>query len=464
MGASQPLNLASVSELKPLAERYAAGKALRAKFSREAQAELTLQKDRDPLAILRESDKIRIPELVPIRYQRMRQSAFAFLRGSAAIMAEDLSTSPKLDAPVQACGDCHLMNFGAFGTPEGRVLFDINDFDETLPGVDFTADLKRLAASVAVAASDAGLNDKKAKALAKATVESYRTFMRELAHLSPLEVWQTAMDLHKEADALEDKKLAKSILSVLIKAQKELDKDDNFPHLACTDDGVARIKDHGTTIFHFDKPWSEPYAINTKANFAHYRHTLLPERRLLFSRYALTDIAFKVVGVGSVGTFCAIGLFMTADKSPIFLQVKQANASAMEKITGAPPHPLNQGQRVVEGQRALQAANDIFLGFTEDPDTKRQFYVRRLKNRRLGSISEVIETKALGAYANLCGRTLARAHARTGDPAQIAGYTGQSGVFDDAIAEFAMTYADQTARDFAHCKEAMEHLAQPIRT
>jgi uncharacterized protein (DUF2252 family) len=224
---------------------------------------------------------------------------------------------------------------------------------------------------------------------------------------------------------------------------------------------VARIKDHDTTIFHFDKPWSEPYAINTKANFAHYRHTLLPERRLLFSRYGLEDIAFKVVGVGSVGTFCAIGLFMTADKSPIFLQVKQANASVMEKITGAPPHPLNQGQRVVEGQRALQAANDIFLGFTEDPETKRQFYVRRLKNRRLGSIGEVIETKALGAYANLCGRTLARAHARTGDPARIAGYMGQSDVFDDALAEFAMSYAGQTARDFAHCKAAMERLAQP---
>jgi len=461
MSEPQPLTPGSASKLKPFAERYTDGKALRAKVSRESQAELILPQNRDPLAILQESDKIRIPELVPIRYQRMQQSAFAFLRGSAAIMAEDLAAPPKLHIPVQACGDCHLMNFGAFGTPEGRVLFDINDFDETLPGVDFTVDLKRLAASVAVAASDAGLNDKKAKALAKSTAQAYRLFMHELAHLSPLEVWQTAMDLHKEADALEDKKLSKSILSVLVKAQKELDRDDNFPHLACTEEGVARIKDHDTTIFHFDKPWSEPYAINTKTNFAHYRHTLLPERRLLFSHYGLEDIAFKVVGVGSVGTFCAIGLFMTADKSPIFLQVKQANASAMEKIIGAPPHPLNQGQRVVEGQRAMQAANDIFLGFTEDPDTKRQFYVRRLKNRRLGSISEVIETKALGAYANLCGRTLARAHARTGDPAQIAGYMGQSEVFDDALAGFAMTYAAQTTRDFSRCREGMERLAQP---
>ena len=431
------------------AKRYEAGRALRNSVARESHAECPPASGRDPVAILAETDGARIPELLPIRYERMLQSPFTFLRGAAAVMAHDLSAVPQVSAHVQACGDCHLMNFGAFNTPEGRVLFDINDFDETLPGIDFTVDLKRLAASVAVAALDAKMTDKRARALAKATVTSYREFIIELAAETPLKVWYTRMDIDREIKRIADDKLRETLLSTLVKAKKDLAADDNFPHLATTKAGVAHIEDRPPLIYHFDTPETKAYKIHVHSAFADYQSSLLPERRALIGRYALTDIAFKVVGVGSVGTFCAIGLFMTADNEPLFLQVKQAWASVLEKIAAPPPSLTHQGCRVVEGQRAMQAASDIFLGFTEDLKTGRQFYVRQLKNRRLGSIGEVIEGKALDAYANLCGRTLARAHARSGDPALLAGYMGKTEAFDDALGSFAMAYAAQTKHDHA---------------
>jgi uncharacterized protein (DUF2252 family) len=433
----------------PRAKRYEAGRALRNSVARESHAECPPASGRDPVAILAETDGARIPELLPIRYERMLQSPFTFLRGAAAVMAHDLSAVPQVGAHVQACGDCHLMNFGAFNTPEGRVLFDINDFDETLPGIDFTVDLKRLAASVAVAALDAKMTDKRARALAKATVTSYREFIIELAAETPLKVWYTRMDIDREIKRIADDKLRETLLSTLVKAKKDLAADDNFPHLATTKAGVAHIEDRPPLIYHFDTPETKGYKLHAHSAFANYQSSLLPERRALVDRYALADIAFKVVGVGSVGTFCAIGLFMTADNEPLFLQVKQALASVLVKIAAPPPHLTHQGCRVVEGQRAMQAASDIFLGVTEDPKTSRQFYVRQLKNRRLGSIGEVIEGKALDAYANLCSRTLARAHARSGDPALLAGYMGKTEAFDDALGSFAMAYAAQTKHDHA---------------
>lgn len=438
------------------AQRYAAGRALRTRVSRESHAECPPASDRDPLAILHATDATRIPELLPIRYQRMAVSPFTFLRGAAAVMAQDLAALPHVGAQVQACGDCHLMNFGASNTPEGRVLFDINDFDETLPGIDFTVDLKRLAASVAVAAIDAGMSAKKARALAQATVQSYRDFILELAKMTPLQIWYIRMDVGHEAKRIANVRLREKILSILVKAKKDLASDDNFPHLATTEAGVAHIEDRPPLIYHFDTEATKGYKIHAHSAFSNYQASLLSERRRLIQHYALSDIAFKVVGVGSVGTFCAIGLFMSADAEPLFLQVKEAQASVLEKIVGAPGVPLQQGNRVVEGQRALQAASDIFLGWTEDPKTKRHFYVRQLKNRRLGSIGEVVENKALAGYANLCGRTLARAHARTGDPALLAGYMGKSDVFDDAIAAFAIAYARQTKHDHALLKASLE--------
>lgn len=439
----------------PRAERYETGRALRKRVALETHAECPPASGRDPVAILALTDGARIPELLPIRYERMVQSPFTFLRGAAAVMAYDLASTPKIGAHIQACGDCHLLNFGAFNSPEERVLFDINDFDETLPGVDFTVDLKRLAASVAVAALDANMPAKKARGLAQATIKSYREFNLELATKTPLEVWYTRMDFDREVKRIADDKLREKIFFTLVKVKKDLAADDNFSHLATTKAGVAHIEDRPPLIYHFDTEATKGYKIHAHSAFANYQACLLPEQWALVERYMLSDIAFKVVGVGSVGTFCAIGLFMTADREPLFLQVKQALTSVLEKIAAPPPGLVHQGFRVVEGQRAMQAASDIFLGVTEDPKTIRQFYVRQLKNRHLGSIGEVIEGKVLDAYANLCGRTLARAHARGGDPVLLAGYMGKSAVLDDALASFAMDYAALTKDDHAQLKAAI---------
>jgi uncharacterized protein (DUF2252 family) len=438
-------------------ERYDIGKSLRTRVPRESHGDYPSGSERDAIAILRETDGSRIPKLVPIRYQRMTKSPFAFLRGAAAVMAQDLAQLPRIGAVVQACGDCHLMNFGAFTTPEGRILFDINDFDETLPAVDFTIDLKRLVASVAVVArDDAGMSDSKARALAQATAKAYRDFVLDLADMSPLEIWYTRMDLHREVKRISDVKLRAKVLSTLMKAKKDLAADDNFPHLATTKAGVIQIEDRPPLIYHFDPESDKGYKIHAHSTLSNYRRSLLPERRTLVECYTLRDIAMKVVGIGSVGTDCAIGLFMTSDNEPLFLQAKEAQASVLERIVPSPQGLRHQGFRVVKGQRAMQAASDIFLGWTEDAKTRRQFYVRQLKNRRLGSISEVIVARALGAYADLCGRTLARAHARTGDPALLAGYMGKTAIFDDALASFAMAYAAQAKQDYARLKASID--------
>lgn len=437
-------------------ERYLAGKALRLRVPRERQADCPPAEQRDPFALLRAADAGRIAELLPIRYERMKASPFAFLRGAASVMAHDLAKLPPLGAPVQACGDCHLMNFGVFSTPEERILFDINDFDETLPGVDFTVDLKRLAASVAVAADDAGLSSKKAKRFARTTVTAYREFMRELATMSPLEVWHMRMDVASETKRIPDAKLRDKVRSLLVKEKKDLLADDNFPHLVTTKDGVARIEDRPPLIYHLEEGETRSHPIDPSAAFTSYRRTLLPERQMLIDRYELCDLAFKVVGIGSVGTFCAIGLFQTSDRDGLFLQVKEARASVLETLCQPPEDLRQQGHRVVEGQRIMQTATDIFLGWTTDPDTNRHFYVRRLANRRLSSIGEMIEAGALEAYAKLCGRTLARAHARTADAATLAGYMGKSDALDEALADFALAYAANTRSDHARLVAAID--------
>jgi uncharacterized protein (DUF2252 family) len=430
------------------AERFAMGKAIRGAVKREQHGEHAVPGERDPVQILVDSGKGRIPALLPIRYARMAQSPFTFLRGAAAIMASDLAPQPRLALAVQACGDCHLMNFGAFNTPEGRVLFDINDFDETLPGVDFTVDVKRLAASVTVAALGAGMSDKKAKAAALATVRAYRQFMAVLANWSPLRVWHCDIDLNLEIKLIENSKLRDRMRATLIKAEKDLDADDNLPHLAKDRGSELKIADRPPLIYHLhDETIGQQAAL--AEIFAQYCATLSPDRQVLAQRYMIHDFAMKVVGIGSVGTFCAIALMASADREPLFLQVKEAQRSVLERLHPAAPVPDNQGRRVVEGQRIMQAANDIFLGWTADVASGRHFYVRQLKNRRLGGIGEVIEANALVFYAALCGRTLARAHARSGDAAMISGYLGRSEIVDHAIASFAMGYAAQTKRDYA---------------
>jgi len=426
------------------AERYDYGISLREKAPREGHAELRGSADRDPVAILHKADRTRVQELVPVRYERMLASPFAFLRGAAAVMAEDLRHQEIVGIPVQACGDCHLMNFGAFETPEENIVFDINDFDETLPGVDFTVDLKRLAASVAVAALAAKFSKKRARATAAESVAAYRRRMRSLAKLSPLEVWHSTINLMAEINRITDPALRKKLRTIVSKAAGHLEEDDNFPHLCAGTE--PRIEDRPPLIYHFTAKRDARQRVDAKSVFASYQDRLAPERRCLTERYALRDVAFKVVGVGSVGTFCAVGLFTSGDGSPLFLQMKEAGASVLECL--GPKFKGHPGQRVVEGQRVMQAASDVFLGWTEDRASSRYFYIRHLKNRRLGSIGELVEEGALFDYARLCGRTLARSHARSADPTIISGYLGKSEAMDDALASFAMAYAERTQSDY----------------
>jgi uncharacterized protein (DUF2252 family) len=375
----------------------------------------------------------------------MMLNPFAFLRGAAAVMATDLAGQPMVGLPVQAGGDSHLMNFGAFVTPEDNILFDVNDFDETLPGVDFTVDLKRLAASVAVASLASGATKKQARLVAAATVKAYRLHMGVLAKLSPLEIWHSRIDLEQEIKRIGNDGMRRKLAAVIAKARGEgLSKDDNFPHLVSGAD--PRIIDKPTTIFHLD-PKKDP--LDVKRVFAAYRKDISPDRQKLLDRFTLKDFAFKAVGVGSVGTYCYVALFMTPDNEPLFLQIKQAVNSVLERLGGKLTYKGNQGRRVAQGQQMMQAASDIFLGCTQDEGSGRQYYVRTLKNRRLGGVSEMTEATALSDYAQLCGRTLARAHARSGDPAAMAGYMGKSEALDDALASFALAYADQTNADYA---------------
>ena len=429
-------------------DRFKQGKALRLETPRETHADFSRDLSRDAIAILAESDSDRVPELVPERYARMSVDPFAFLRGAAAVMAADLAGQPIAGIPVQAGGDSHLMNFGAFVTPENNILFDVNDFDETQPGVDFTVDVKRLATSVAVAALSSGSSKKQARAFAAATVRAYRSHMASLAKLSPLEIWHSRIDLEKEIDRIANGGLRRKLADVIAKARSEgLWKDDNFPHLVSGDD--MRIVDKPPTIFHLHPKADVQHRLSFQRVLAAYRKGLAQDRLRLLDRFAMKDLVFKAVGVGSVGTFCCVGLFLTGDNDPLFLQLKQAQRSVLERLGSKLKYKGHQGGRVVEGQHIMQAASDIFLGQTEDETTGRHFYVRTLKNRRLGGISEIGEEGAFSTYTQLCGRTLSRAHARSGDPAAIAGYMGKSEVFDDAIASFAMLYAGQTIHDHA---------------
>jgi uncharacterized protein (DUF2252 family) len=425
-------------------ERYEHGTRLRKASPRAKHADLLGPADRDPVAILAATDRSRVPELVPVRYERMLVSPFTFLRGAAAVMAEDLHHQPAPGIPVQACGDCHLMNFGAFATPEQNILFDINDFDETLADVDFTVDLKRLAASVAVAALAAKLSEKRARAIAAATVAAYRGRMRGLAKRSPIEIWHSKIDLVREIERIEHRSLRRHLQNIVSKAHDHLAEDDNFPHLV--KGNTSRIADRPPLIYHFSAKGDARHHIDARRAFETYQNRLPPDLLCLLDRYSLKDVAFKVVGVGSVGTFCAIGLFMCGDGTPLFLQIKEAGKSVLERL--GPKYKSHQGMRVVEGQRIMQAASDSFLGWTEDTASHRQFYVRQLKNRRLGSVADLVEEQALMDYARLCGRTLARAHARSGDAAVLSGYMGKRAVLDDALASFAMAYAARTQSDY----------------
>ena len=365
----------------------------------------------------------------------MQASAFAFLRGAAAIMAADLATTPTTGLRVQAAGDCHLANFGAFRTPEGAAVFDLNDFDETLPA-PFEYDLKRLATSLVLSGREEKLPAKVCRALAVAAAGAYRTQMAALAPLAPIEQWAARIDLPGAIAEISDTKLR-----ALEQARLKSAMDDATGQygLIVPADGTWRIKEKSPTVRRLTAT-----DIDAAGLFTRYGPTLRPEIRALLDRYTLTDLAFKVVGVGSVGTFCAIALFTTADGQALILQLKQAEPSVLAGVAGSSAF-AHQGERVVTGQRILQATPDPFLGWTED--ASRQFYIRQLKDRRLAAIGTDL-SGALPFYATLCGRTLARGHARSGDAAMIAGYLGGGDTMDEAVGDFAVAYADQSTADW----------------
>lgn len=408
------------------------------------------------MAVLAQGDVGRVPDLVPLRYARMGENPFAFLRGAAAVMAADLVGAPMAGLPVQACGDCHIGNFGVYLSPENQVMFDINDFDETLPGVDFTVDVKRLAASVAVAALVIAKADPdKARKAARASVSAYRGHMRELADLSPLACWKSRIDIAHELAHLADTDLRDRIVRDIDKGLMADGKPNvDVPLLdPATKSGPPegwRIAEKRPTVFRTTSRGDGSYVADARAALERYPEDLSAERRLLAARYAMRDVAFKVVGIGSVGTVCAVGLYTDADGAPLFLQIKEAKDSVLAPLVlDASVAPPPGGQRVTDGQRIMQAASDLFLGVARSEESGRCYYVRQLKNRKLSSVAELLEESGTKPYAQLCGTTLARAHARSGDVAAIAGYLGGSDAFDEAVAEFAMAYARQTLADHA---------------
>jgi len=434
-------------------ERRAAGRALRDKTPRESHGEwIERPNRRDPIDILIASNKGRISELVPIRHGRMLTSPFAFLRGAAAGMAADLSSTPASGIHVQACGDCHLMNFGAFATPERNLIFDINDFDETLPA-PWEWDLKRLAASLVAAGRYIGLKERDSRASALSAARSYRRSMARYAEMRAMEVWYDRIDVEQVLAELPSA-AQKRFRARVEKSRTQSVAGHDFPKLVESSGSGPRIKDNPPLIFHEQHSESKELRDNIMEAFKMYRSTLADPYRVLLDRFRLYDLAIKVVGVGSVGTFCAVTLFMADENDPLFLQVKQANASVLEPYAGKSVY-TNHGQRVVMGQRLMQAASDIMLGWTEGELRGRHFYLRQLRDMKLSAVMETMEAETIRAYGKLCGWTLARAHARSGDASMISGYLGNSAVFDEAVAKFAAAYADQTERDYQALRQAV---------
>jgi len=449
-----PLEHVQPDAILPIAERQKAGRALRKPVPRSLHAQWNPpDRRRDPVQTLIDTGRHRIAKLVPIRYDRMRPSPFTFLRGAAAIMAADLAETPVSGLWVQACGDCHLANFGTFASEEGTPVFDVNDFDETLPA-PFEWDVKRLATSFAVDARSRGLSDKTARNLARGAVLAYRVHMQALSQLDPLTVWRSRVDIADVVNGIEDPKLRDRELRRLAAMTEAGQK--GYPKLIEKQKGGGwRILEKPPVIFPLSDLPDDTHALVAQTALESYKLTLPEERRALIDRYRLEDVAFKVVGVGSVGTFCALGLYATRDGATLLLQLKEAQTSVLAPYAG-PSAYGNQGQRVVVGQRLMQTEIDVFLGWTQNDRDDQHCYVRQLKDGRLALIGSDLAEGALPYHATLCGVTLARAHARSGDAARIAGYMGNGGVFDAAVADFAVVYARQTERDWRLFVEAIK--------
>jgi uncharacterized protein (DUF2252 family) len=449
-----------------VAEREAHGKAARREVPRSSQATFEPASRRpDPVKLLEGQAATRVPELVPIRYGRMLVSPFTFYRGAALIMANDLAATPRSGLMVQCCGDAHLSNFGAFASPERRLVFDINDFDETLPG-PWEWDVKRLSASMLIAAQDNGFASTDQEQVVLDTVESYRTAMADFAAMKNLEVWYSHLDIEDTIARLSTQVSPK----IMRRAEKNLakartrDSMSAFSKLTRVVDGKAQIV--------ADPPLIVPLSDLAEGRsaeeifealhqlFRSYRMTLQGDRRTLLEQFQLVDLARKVVGVGSVGTRAWIALLLGRDgQDPLFLQMKEAEASVLEGFL-KPSGFKNHGERVVTGQHLMQATSDIFLGWVRVEsgldEKERDFYVRQLKDWKGSAAIEGMDPPAMVTYGRLCGWTLARAHARSGDRVAIASYLGKSRSFDRAILEFSGAYAEQNERDYKALAEAVE--------
>jgi uncharacterized protein (DUF2252 family) len=398
---------------------------------------------------LEQANQTRLGQLVPIRFGRMSMSPFAFYRGTADIMAYDLSKTPVSGIQAQLCGDAHLSNFGVFASPERRQVFDVNDFDETLAG-PWEWDVKRLAASVILAGRQNGYSAQESRQAVLRCLQEYRERMQQFALMNHLDVWYFHLDVETILSMARRKEGRKSVLRASAQASKRT-RIETFPKLAEVVDGQYRIKDEPPLIYHYDQLHPDTDDLDSgewRAMVKDYLLSLPEERRVIAFRYRSLDVAQKVVGVGSVGTRCAIVLCLGGSEAddPLFIQIKEAGASALEAYLGASPYP-NHGQRVVVGQRLMQAASDIFLGWSTF--NGRDYYARQLRDMKYSAEVETMDLPLFSGYVQLCAATLARAHARTSDPAQISGYLGTKDTFDQAIASFAEVYADQAQRDHA---------------
>ena len=454
------------SDVKPLShpDREARGKDARAVAPLESHAEFRPDSSRDPVGLLLGQAQSRVPELVPIRHGRMLVSPFTFYRGAALPMAADLAGTPASGLRVQLCGDAHVSNFGAFASPERRLVFDVNDFDETLPG-PFEWDVKRLAASLSVAGRDNGFPAKDRRKIVLAAVEGYRTAMRGFAQQPLLDVWYAHMDIEQTVGLFRSQIKAKRFKAgeaMLAKARTR-DSMQALGKLTTVVEGRRQIISDPPVVVPVEELFSDMQADTIyeelRSVVGKYRRTLQSDRRHLLEQFTLVQLARKVVGVGSVGTRAWILLMDGGDGiEPLFLQAKEAQPSVLAEYCGRSKYS-NEGERVVAGQHLMQAQSDIFLGWTRVPapdGVDRDFYVRQLRDWKFSMPIEQMIPSGLTVYAQLCGWTLARAHARSGDRIALAAYLGRSAKFDQAIAEFAETYADQNERDYAALQAAVK--------
>ncbi len=446
IGSRQPHRAASAPEFLGPAERRTRGKVLREAVPRSAHGEWKRPHNRpDPIDALKESNVGRQEQLVPIRFGRMMQSPFAFYRGSAAVMAADLASTPASGIRVQVCGDAHLSNFGGFATPERRVIFDINDFDETLPG-PWEWDIKRLTTSFVLAGRHIRLSEADSMRAVRAAAQSYRERMADYAQMRALDVWYDTIDVDRFLKETDSPETRERVQERVKKTWEKNTPEFLFPKFVEHKGSTPTIADDPPLIFHPTADIAPGLESGYREGFASYRESLSEHVRTLFDRYQFCDLAMKVVGVGSVGTQCAVALLMASDDDPVFLQIKEANASVLEPYVGRSRH-ANHGERVVVGQRLMQSASDLLLGWGKGAN-QRDFYVRQLRDMKMSAILEDFSAADMRAYGRVCGWALARAHARSGDAAMIAGYMGSSEVFDDALCDFAVEYADQTERDY----------------